>query len=631
MKPTEAGKPQTGSKFDGRKGGKPAAKPSARPMGKPVTKPEGRPGEKAFGKPSARPMGKPVAKSEGRPGDKAFGKPNARPMGKPVTKPEGRPGEKAFGKPSVRPFAKPVAKPEGRTGEKPFGKPSARPMGKPGPKPTVSGVQAFPSPQRSGGAKPSSFGRPTRPISRPGAVRPAPRSVPQEASGLSLGARRLALEVLRDVRQNGAFAQLSLNEKLSKSPLKPVDKRLVTSIVYGTLENQLRIDYALDKFMERPTQDPLQRDILRLSACQILFHDRVPDSAAVNEGVKLAKAMGMEASAGFFNAVLRNLSRGKAEIPWPKKEEGLEEYLHIMGSMPMWIVEKLIQAYGAQEAENVILYRETEHPVVVRPNRLRMTDEAFEALLAKKVWKARKGIAPHAYLVSGAAELAMDNDYRDGLFSIQGQSSMLAAEAVEAKPGMRVLDACAAPGGKSAYLCEAMQNTGRVFAWELHEKRAMLLESLKRRLNLENLRISVRDAAEPKPEMDETLDAVLLDAPCSGLGVMVQKPDLKYRLKPEDIGPIVETQRRLLETLCHYVKPQGVLVYSTCSILPEENKEQIEGFLGKHPEFELEALPISFPENLREQQTPLGLQLLGYRDGVEGFYIARLRKKKGCV
>ncbi len=451
---------------------------------------------------------------------------------------------------------------------------------------------------------------------------------PQESTGLSPGARRLALDVLRDVHQNGAYAALALNERLSKARLNPPDRRLVTRIVYGTLENQIQLDFALDRLMDHPTREPVQRDILRLSACQILFHDRVPDSAAVNEGVNLAKALGMEAATGFLNAVLRNLVRTKDEIPWPKEEDDLRQYLHIMGSMPLWIVDRLLEAYGPQEAKAIALHRVESHPMVLRPNMLRLTDAQFEALLQRKAWQAKPGLAPHAYLVEGAAEIALDRDYQQGLFSIQGQSSMLAAEAVQVKPGMRVLDACAAPGGKSAYLCEAMQGTGRVYAWELHEKRAMLLESAKRRLGLDNLRISVRDAAEPKPDMEGTLDAVLLDAPCSGLGVMVEKPDLKYRVQPEDIPAIVDQQRKLLEALCRLVKPGGVLVYSTCSILPEENGEQIGAFLERHPEFSLEPLPVSFPEGLRRQQTALGLQLLGYRDEVEGFYIARLRKAR---
>ena len=171
-----------------------------------------------------------------------------------------------------------------------------------------------------------------------------------------------------------------------------------------------------------------------------------------------------------------------------------------------------------------------------------------------------------------------------------------------------------------------MQLTGRVYAWELHEKRALLLEGVRRRLGLDNLRISVRDACDYRADLDGMLDGVLLDAPCAGLGVLAQKPDIKLRLKPEDIPAIVDTQKRLLETVSRYVRPGGTLVYSTCSILPEENALQVRSFLQNHPNFAMEPLPLSFPEELRKLQTPDGLQLLGCRDGVEGFFIARMRR-----
>ena len=592
MSPTDR-KPTTGRE-------KQYASKGNRPDGKGNAKEGGKPGGR-FEKPADRLFGKPAGKTFGKPGGKPFGKP-ADANGNTRNGAEGEKTGERFERPADRSFGKPV----GKT----FGKPAGKPGG-------------FGTKFEGGRGRPMGAG------GRPAIQRMSPMSrdaAPQERTGLSVGARRAALEVLRDVHENGAYAQLSLNEKLNGNALNPADKRLATNIVYGTLENQIRIDYALDRFMERPVQEIAQRDILRMSAYQILFLDRVPDSAAVNEGVNLAKGMGMESSAGFFNAVLRNLSRGKEELPWPKKEENLREYLHIMGSMPHWIVDRLISAYGEEEAEKIVMYRETEHPVVVRSNLMKNSDGELETLLSKKGWEFRRGLAPHAYLVTGAESIGLDIDYREGAFSIQGQSSMLAVEAVEAKPGMKILDACAAPGGKSAYLCEKMQGTGRVFAWELHEKRAMLLESMKRRLNLENLRISVRDASEPKPDMERTLDAVLLDAPCSGLGVMVQKPDLKHRLKEEDVALIVEQQRKLLNAVSAYVKPGGLLVYSTCSILPEENKAQVEAFLANHPEYTVEELPKVFPESLREQQSPLGLQLLGYRDDVEGFYIVRLRR-----
>lgn len=454
----------------------------------------------------------------------------------------------------------------------------------------------------------------------------APRSPRPRTAQSGLNARRLALNVLTDVREKGAYASLALGERLRAAHLSPEDRRLATGLVYGTLENQLQIDYALDRLMDHPTREPVQRDILRMGAYQILFLDRVPDSAAVDEAVKLTRAMGMEAACGFINAVLRNLSRGKDEIAWPDREADPVAYLSVMGSMPRWLVEKLVAAYGPEEAGRVILYREEEHPVCVRPNFTRLSDAEFEALLQEKGWRAERGLAPHAWLIYGAGDLAADADYRAGRFSIQGQSSMLAAEALEVRPGMKVLDACAAPGGKSAYLCEQMQLTGRVYAWELHEKRAQLLEGVRRRLGLDNLRISVRDALDFRPDLEGALDGVLLDAPCAGLGVLSQKPDIKLRLKEEDIPAIVDTQGRLIDTVCRYVRPGGALVYSTCSLLPEENADRVRAFLQAHPNFTLEPLPTSFPAELRERQTACGLQLLGCRDGVEGFFIARMRR-----
>ena len=454
----------------------------------------------------------------------------------------------------------------------------------------------------------------------------ATRSPRPRTAQSGLNARRLALDVLTEVREKGAYASLALGERLRAAYLSPEDRRLATGLVYGTLENQLQIDYALDRLMDHPTREPVQRDILRMGAYQILFLDRVPDSAAVDEAVKLTRAMGMEAACGFINAVLRNLSRAKDEIAWPDREAGPVAYLSVMGSMPRWLVEKLVAAYGPEEAGRVILYREEEHPVCVRPNFTRLSDAEFEALLQEKGWRAERGLAPHAWLIYGAGDLAADADYRAGRFSIQGQSSMLAAEALEVRPGMKVLDACAAPGGKSAYLCEQMQLTGRVYAWELHEKRAQLLEGVRRRLGLDNLRISVRDALDFRPDLEGALDGVLLDAPCAGLGVLSQKPDIKLRLKEEDIPAIVDTQGRLIDTVCRYVRPGGALVYSTCSLLPEENADRVRAFLQAHPNFTLEPLPTSFPEELRARQTPCGLQLLGCRDGVEGFFIARMRR-----
>ncbi len=441
-------------------------------------------------------------------------------------------------------------------------------------------------------------------------------------------ARMIALDVLRDVHEKGAYASLALQNRLRLHRINPNDRRLVTSIVYTTLERREQLDYVLDKLMHHPTEDLVLRDILRLSACQILFHERVPDSAAVNEGVKLAKVAGKDNATGFLNGVLRNLVRSKDDIQWPDRDADVITYIHVMGNMPVWLVKKLIAVYGQETAEEMILYRPPIKGIVVRPNMLRLDDEDFESLLRVKPWDWTPGIVPHAYLIKGAVEIAMDEDFQKGMFSIQGQSSMLAAEAMQVKPGMRVLDVCAAPGGKTAYLAETMQDTGRVFAWDIHEHRVKLIEAMKKRLHLENLRVSMRDGLDPRSDLEGMLDAVLLDAPCTGLGVLSEKPDLPYRLQESELPNIVETQAKLLDTVSNYVKPGGTLVYSTCSILPEENEQQIIAFLSTHPNFTVQPLPTSFPEALRKHQNANGLQIFNHRDGIEGFFITRLQRQR---
>jgi len=251
---------------------------------------------------------------------------------------------------------------------------------------------------------------------------------------------------------------------------------------------------------------------------------------------------------------------------------------------------------------------------------------AFEEYLNKRGWTWKKGVVEGAYLISHAGNLAGDPDFFDGEFSIQGESSMLSAIAVNARPGMTVIDVCAAPGGKSALMCEMMKGTGRVHAWDVHPHRVDLLKAMGKRLKLDNLRAAVRDASVTKEEFHLSADAVLIDAPCSGVGVMTDKPDLKYRVTDESIDSLIETQKKILKASCQYVKRGGVLVYSTCSILPEENEKQVENFLFDHPEFKLDTDAGWVPEALKDRFKGGMLSLLPDRDGVEGFFIARMRR-----
>ena len=496
---------------------------------------------------------------------------------------------------------KPYGRPAGKSGDR-------KPYGKPGEK------KSFGKPA----GRPGQFGR--KPMGKP-----APKSAADMPSTLS---RKVALDIFQDVVRKDAYASLSLDDRLKNTNLPQLDKRFCASIVYTTLENLIRIDYALGFFLkDADSLEPTVRDILRISACQLLFHDRIPANAIVDEAVKLTRGAGLEGLTGLTNAVLRSMVRGKDEIKWPAKEEGAK-YLSIMYSVPLWLAERLAEAYGAETAEAICSYRSEAHFTTIRPNLNRLDDAAFETLLQKKVWEVEKGAVAHAWRVRKAAEIAQDADYLAGNFSIQGESSMLACQAVNVKAGMQVLDCCAAPGGKTAYLAESMAGTGRVYAWDVHEHRVTLIRAMMRRLRLENVRPVVRDAAALKEDLIGTIDAVLLDAPCSGLGVMDNKPDIKYRATPESVKELTDIQEKLLDTCCQYVKRNGTFVYSTCSILPEENGEQVKRFLEKHPEFALAPLPESIDEKFRREYTDAGLQLLPHRDGVEGFFIARMRRVK---
>jgi len=512
-----------------------------------------------------------------------------------------------------------------------------------------------PYPPRKTGDKPAAFkaersDRPgsDKPADRPqrkfeaksGAARPA-GGRPDRASRTDKGdkkapvkrkldARRVALNALCDVTMADAYAGIALNKRFKEVELSPEDKRLATNIFYTALENRMRIDHLLNQLVAH-MPERIVREILHIAVAQILYMDRIPDHAAVDEAVNQVKKLGREHYAPLVNGALRNLIRDRdaGELKDPVRGENAARYLSIMYSIPETLVARLIAAYGEEEAEKIVAFKPEEHWENVRPNLMEMDDAAFEAYMTQKGWTWEKGTAAHAYRLLKAGDLAGDEDFYKGKFSIQGESSMLAAQAVCAKPGMNIIDACAAPGGKSALMCEMMQGTGRVYAYEIHMHRVELLKGVGNRLKLYNLRPAAWDATVLRPENEERMNAVLVDAPCSGLGVMGDKPDLKYRMKDENLESITKTQAKLLDTCCRYVQRGGLLVYSTCTLLPEENEEQVRAFLANHPEFTLDEDISWLPESLRGEVKDGMLQLLPHRHkGMDGFFIARMRRAR---
>ncbi len=481
-----------------------------------------------------------------------------------------------------------------------------------------------------GAGKPSFGGRSGGPRGERPAFRGQGRPVRGEEKPVTqtdgLPARRIALAVIRAVTEQDAYASLVLDEKLRNCGLSVADRRLAARLAYDTIEHLLTLDHALNQIMAKQDTDIKLRNVLRLGACQLLLEDRIPESAATNTSVALCKEIGMEGLAGVCNGILRNLIRQKDELSWPDPVQEPAAAMSIRHSVPVWLVEKLTADYG-DDAERLMGYHVPETYVTIRPN-LTLTDEAaFAALMGRKVWDKEPGLTPGSWRIRGMVDIGRDADFLGGRFSIQGEGSMMACMAAEVKPGMQVLDACAAPGGKTCLMAEMMNGTGRVQAWELHPHRTELIAAQAKRLHLENIRPMTRDATRHREELDQTMDVVLLDAPCSGLGVMADKPDVKYRVTESSLAELTQTQAALLDAVATYVKRGGRLVYSTCSMLKEENVRQVEAFLVRHPEFELAPLPESIPERFR-QYADVGLQLLPYRDQVEGFYICPMRRKR---
>ena len=438
-------------------------------------------------------------------------------------------------------------------------------------------------------------------------------------------ARRAALGALYDVLYKGAYAQLALGRALESVRLSPDDRRLATNLFYTAVEQRLQLEYYLSRFISE-TPDNVVMALLLLSAAQLLYMDKIPDFAVVNEAAKLTRSFGFEGQTGFVNGVLRAFARARdaGELTPPDEAEQPVAHLSIAYSVPEALIERLIAAHGLEFARAMLAYAPDVHSETIRPNFMRYTPESFEESLKRRGWDYEKTPVTGAFSVRGQGNLALDPAFAAGEFSVQSAPSLLAAQAVMVKPGMNVLDACAAPGGKAAAMAEYMGGTGRVYAWDVHAHRVDILNAVARRLRLDNLRGALRDATALREGLLNEMDAVLLDAPCSGLGMLGNKPDAKFRYEDARVDELVELQKRLLDTVCQYVRPGGALVYSTCTVLPEENEAQVRAFLASHPEFHLAPFPVpeAYASGLKDHM----LALYPHLNGCEGFFIARMER-----
>ena len=434
--------------------------------------------------------------------------------------------------------------------------------------------------------------------------------------------RERALRVLTACRTRGAWADAALAHNLAG--LTPADAALCSRLVYGVLQNELLLDFYLSSCCTQKLdhlQPPLA-DILRLGGYQILFLDRVPDNAAVHTSVDQAKSAGRGAASGLVNAVLRKLCRERETLPAiPERDEA--KYLSIRYSHPKWMVKRLLGLLGREETEALLRAGNSQPPMAAQVNTLRFnTDQAAASLEAGGVGTKVHPWLPDCLLLERTGGLERLEAFQAGAFYVQDPAARLAVLAAGLKPGSRVLDVCAAPGGKSFAAAIAMRDQGEIISCDLHENKLTRIRAGAERLGLTSIRTAAADGSVCREEWRNGYDAVLVDAPCSGLGILRKKPDIR-RKRADDLFTLPVIQSAILENAAGYVRPGGVLIYSTCTILPEENEDVTRTFLGAHPDFFQEGFRL--PEPIGE--TDGQVTLWPHRHGTDGFYICRMTRR----
>ncbi len=446
-----------------------------------------------------------------------------------------------------------------------------------------------------------------------------------------VNAREVALKVLYAVDQEQAYANLALDRILEHYRPGKLDRAFATELVYGVLRRLNTIDWLLGHFLHQPlaSQNPWIRNILRLGAYQIIYLERVPDAAACNESSELARRYGHAGAVGFVNGVLRNLARRGKNIPFPDLNDDPVAHIALRYSHPSWLVQRWLEEFGVDETVALCQANNDPAPNTIRTNTLKNTRQELKQRLWKEGVAAEcTSYAPEGLKIAGFPTLHNFTPFKEGLFMVQDESSMLVGHALSPYPGARVLDAAAAPGTKTTHLAQLMNNQGEITALDIHPHKIKLIAANCRRLGITCVRAVSADARYLDHGMDPW-DFILLDAPCSGLGVLRRRPDARWRKTRASIEEMTILQREMLEGVAPHLKPGGILVYSTCTITREENLDQVNEFLARHPEFSLEDLSPYLPSGLDFQKTLSRgyIQLLPHRHGMDGFFIARFRKK----
>lgn len=443
-----------------------------------------------------------------------------------------------------------------------------------------------------------------------------------------MNTRELVLDMLLELEKEQEYANVLLKNVLDKYNYEDArDKAFIKRLFEGTLERRIELDYILDHFstVSVSKMKPLIRNLLRMSVYQILYMDSVPDSAACSEAVKLAGRRKFSQLKGFVNGLLRNIARNKDNLTWPDPNKNQAEYLSVRYSFPKWLIEKWFSDYGTLKTEKILKGLLEERPVIVRFKKEKPAEE-IEAIQKAGASLEKHPFLPGAWIIKKSDNIAALPGFLEGAFTVQDASSMLAVEAAGIGENDQVLDVCAAPGGKTMLAAQKAAK-GAVLARDVSEYKVEKIRENVTRMQYDNIKLQIFDGRVLDEELIEKADVVLADVPCSGLGVAGRKADIKYHVTKEGMEELAVLQRQILENALQYVKPGGVLLFSTCTINPAENEEQAL-WLAEKKDFFLESLDTFIPEEMHSESTKKGmLQLFPGEYHTDGFFIARLRRE----
>ena len=443
--------------------------------------------------------------------------------------------------------------------------------------------------------------------------------------------RNLSLSIIIDVLKDGKYLNTSLNECFEKnSDLDKIQRAFIARLASGTVEQVIFIDYVLEQFVKAAKkQRPVIINILRMSAYQILFMDSVPDSAACNEAVKLVKKRGLKNLSGFVNGVLRNVSREKDSIILPDKDKEYDKYLSVKYSMPLWLAQHFLSLYDGGETEEILKWFTEDKSLYVRCNTSKAdTDEIIKMLREDGISAEKNKYIDYALMLENIETITALRAFKKGYIQVQDIASMLPGYILPVKEGDTIIDVCAAPGGKSLHAADKLNNTGRVISCDISAAKVAKIEENVTRCGFANVFPKVQDALVKDDELINGADIVIADLPCSGLGIIGRKPDIKYNITKEAIDELAKLQRNILATVWEYVKPGGYLMYSTCTVTAQENVQNYEWILKNLP-FEPVPLNKLLPDGIEPDAGYI--QMIPGEHGTDGFFVALFKRKSEDV